>query len=148
MNVPVLNLPRDLAAPVPRVWRALTDPAIVARWWGPDGFSAEVHTWELAAGGSYRVRLTGPEGRVHVVGGVFTSIEPTDRLGFTWAWEDEPGWTSEVTLVLEPTPTGTRLHLSHAGLPTDTAVVSHTWGWTGALAKLVGMAALGLEEAA
>ena len=37
-----LHTARTLPASPERVWQALTDPAQLARWWGPAGFANEV----------------------------------------------------------------------------------------------------------
>lgn len=56
---------RVLAAPRARVWRAFADPVLLARWWGPAGFSSSFEAFELCAGGDWRFVMHGPDGTDH-----------------------------------------------------------------------------------
>lgn len=53
---------RLLDAPREKVWRAWTDPAHVARWWGPDGFTNTVHGMDVRPGGTWEFIMHGPDG--------------------------------------------------------------------------------------
>lgn len=52
----VLNASRDL------VHRAFSDPAHLAQWWGPAGFSNEFEVCEFKPGGVWRFVMVGPDG--------------------------------------------------------------------------------------
>src|SRR5688572_10657445 len=52
-----VNAPRDL------VWEVWTDPAHLARWWGPNGFSITTHDFEFRKGGEWNFIMHGPDGR-------------------------------------------------------------------------------------
>jgi uncharacterized protein YndB with AHSA1/START domain len=98
-----LTLTRELAAPVARVWSAITEPAQLARWWGPVGFRAETHAHELRPGGVWRLTLHGPDGRTYENLAVFDEVSPPGRLVLRAV--GEPGVASVrhvTTLVLEP----------------------------------------------
>jgi Activator of Hsp90 ATPase homolog 1-like protein len=64
----------------------------------------------------------------------------TDRAGWQWieATDDNPadGLISELTIDLARDGNGTMLTLTHAGLPDQEQVDSHTHGWAEALDKL------------
>ncbi|MCM3883058.1 SRPBCC domain-containing protein [Frankia sp. R82] len=47
-----------IRAPRTAVYRALTDPAAIARWRVPDGMSAYVHLFDARPGGAFRISLT------------------------------------------------------------------------------------------
>lgn len=53
---------RDLAAPLPRLWAAWTDPAQLPLWWGPKGFHCETKEIDLRHGGQWRFTMVGPDG--------------------------------------------------------------------------------------
>jgi uncharacterized protein YndB with AHSA1/START domain len=53
----VFDAPRDL---VFAVW---TDPAHLAQWWGPNGFTTTTHSFDMRAGGIWRFVMHGPDGR-------------------------------------------------------------------------------------
>lgn len=45
-----------------RLFAAMQDPDRIARWWGPDGFTNTVHTYDFVPGGSWRLTMHGPDG--------------------------------------------------------------------------------------
>ena len=70
----VFNAPRHL------VFEAWTDPAHLAHWWGPDGFTLTTHEMAPRPGGHWRFIMHGPDGtdyRNHVV---FHEVVPPRRL--------------------------------------------------------------------
>jgi len=58
----VLRLRSVLAAPRARIFQALTTPADLAAWWGPEGFSTTEMDLDLRVGGRYRFTMRPPEG--------------------------------------------------------------------------------------
>jgi uncharacterized protein YndB with AHSA1/START domain len=56
---------RVLATSRERVWRAFADPALLARWWGPRGFTNTFHEFDLRTGGRWRFTMHGPDGAVY-----------------------------------------------------------------------------------
>ncbi len=82
----VFDAPREL------VWKAWTDPAHVAKWWGPKGFTTPVCALDLRPGGAIRIDMRGPDGVVAPMTGVFHDIVESERLVFTTsAFEDAEG---------------------------------------------------------
>ena len=75
-DAPVLRLSRSFAAPRDRVFRAFTAPAQLARWWGPKGFTVPACTLDVRAGGAWRTVMRSPEGKDHIVSGVYREITP------------------------------------------------------------------------
>ena len=53
----VLELGCVLDAPREWVFRSLTEPAELARWWGPNGFSTPEIELDLTVGGGYRFAI-------------------------------------------------------------------------------------------
>jgi uncharacterized protein YndB with AHSA1/START domain len=58
-----IRLIRVYDAPVALVWEAWTDPAQVAQWWGPRGFTITTHSRELRVGGTWEYTMHGPDGK-------------------------------------------------------------------------------------
>lgn len=52
---------RLFSSPQANVFRAWTDPEILARWWGPAGFSNTFHEFNPVPGGTWRFVMHGPE---------------------------------------------------------------------------------------
>ena len=102
----------DLAHSPQKVWRALTDPALLAEWLLP------AVGLELAPGAAFT--LTAPpqpgwDGAVHCR---FLEIEEGRKLSYTWAVGDM-ALDTVVTFTLTPTAEGTRLSLVQSGFKPD-----------------------------
>lgn len=57
-----ISITRVYDAPVEVVWDAWTDPAQVAQWWGPRGFTLTTHAKDLRVGGIWHYTMHGPDG--------------------------------------------------------------------------------------
>ncbi len=53
---------RKLAAPRDLVYQAWTEPALLAQWWGPHGFTNTFHTFDLRPAGIWEYTMHGPNG--------------------------------------------------------------------------------------
>jgi uncharacterized protein YndB with AHSA1/START domain len=120
-DVPVDDIEKSLtiAAPLNKVWAALTDPVALGEWMADD--SVEV---DLRMDGIYS--LFGGETTGH-----FTYIKAPRILEYTWRQGEWPReWAdSIVRWELEPAGVDTRVHLLHKNFPNDEERVSHDDGW-------------------
>ena len=120
MSDPIV-IERLIAAPPAVVYSYLTSSEKWARW---QGVNAIV---EPESGGEFAVSMpNGTSAR-----GEFVELEPDRRVVFTWGWADHPevppgSTTVEIDLIGEDG--GTRLRLTHRGLPPDEVLI-HTTGW-------------------
>ena len=73
---------RVFDAPRERVFAALRDPARLARWWGPDGFSSTFETFEFFPGGRWVFTMHGPDGRNYPNESVFIDVTAPERIRF------------------------------------------------------------------
>ena len=90
------NAPRDL------VYKAWTDPALLAQWWGPSGFTNPVCEMDVRPGGAILIHMQGPDGAVYPMQGVFDEVAPPKRLVFTssaFASVDGPFLLEDTTTV-------------------------------------------------
>ena len=78
-----LIITRILDAPREPVFRAWTDPAHLARWWGPKGFTNPVCEADVRPGGALRIVMRGPDGSEYPMKGVFQEVVSPERLVFT-----------------------------------------------------------------
>jgi len=92
-NERIFNAPRD------RVWQALTDPALVAQWWGR-GNKLVIERMEVKRGGHWRFVEHGPEGS-HGYEGRYREVTPKERVVQTFEWDGMPGHVAVETLTLE-----------------------------------------------
>jgi len=70
---------RVLAATPARVYAAFADPAVLARWWGPDGFRNTIHAFDLREGGLWRMTMHGPDGTDYPNEARFMELKPGER---------------------------------------------------------------------
>ena len=73
---------RVIDAPRERVFEAFSDPARLARWWGPAGFSSTFHEFDFRPGGRWRFILHGPNGANYPNESVFVEMVKPERLVF------------------------------------------------------------------
>jgi uncharacterized protein YndB with AHSA1/START domain len=90
---PELVITRILDAPRELVWKALTEPEYVKRWWGPKVFTTPVAKIDLRVGGEYLNCMRSPDGKDFWSKGVFREIIPLERLIMTDSFADEKGNT-------------------------------------------------------
>ena len=57
-----------------QVFAAMSDPARVARWWGPDGFKNTIHQFDFRPGGSWLLTMHGPDGKDYPNESRFTRV--------------------------------------------------------------------------
>ena len=90
---------RVFDAPRERVWRACTDPALVAEWWGR-GNKLDVVRMQVERGGHWRYVEHGPEGLVGFEGR-YREVTPQERIVQTFEWDGMPGHVVVNTLTFE-----------------------------------------------
>ncbi|MFB9631664.1 SRPBCC family protein [Nonomuraea helvata] len=98
----VFDAPREV------VFRAVTDPELVPRWWGPRFLSTRVDVMELRRGGLWRYVNSDAHGREYGFRGVYHDVVAPERFVRTWEFEGTPGDVALETVTLEEVPGGTR----------------------------------------
>lgn len=81
----VFDAPRDL------VWKAWTDPKMMAQWFGPRGFTSSVPQLDVRVGGALRIVMHGPDGNDYPMKGIFREVVPPERLVFSNIAVDNEG---------------------------------------------------------
>ena len=64
------------------VFDAWTDPAKLARWWGPKDFTNEFEVHDPRPGGAWRFTMRGPDGSAYPQHSVFVEVVPERRIVF------------------------------------------------------------------
>lgn len=122
----------ELDAPIERVWRAITDPAEIRRWFDdrtdfqPTPGYEGAFVWD--AHGSFAVKVVEAQAPTRVV----------------WSWVHETGVpfaeggvATTVTWTLAARKDGgTTLHLRETGFPSETRRQENDQGWTEELGEL------------
>jgi uncharacterized protein YndB with AHSA1/START domain len=92
---------RVFDAPRALVFRAYTEPALIAKWWGPRRFSTTIETMEAKAGGSWRFVHRDTHGAEYAFHGVYHDVVAPERIVQTFEFEGEPGHVSLDTMTFE-----------------------------------------------
>jgi uncharacterized protein YndB with AHSA1/START domain len=100
-KLPTIEVTRDFDAPPGRVFRAMTDPALVVQWLGPDDTETRIDRWEARTGGSYRYSMWRDGQEIASFYGSFHEVRPDQRLVQTFTWEGAPDGVSLDTSVFE-----------------------------------------------
>jgi uncharacterized protein YndB with AHSA1/START domain len=87
---PVINVRRFFKAPPDLVYKALTEPEYLRRWWGPRQLEITECEADLRVGGIWRVVHRAPDGIEFAFGGTFLELEPPRRRVGTFRWEGAP----------------------------------------------------------
>jgi uncharacterized protein YndB with AHSA1/START domain len=133
-----LELARTFPASPERVFRALTEPAELAQWWGPAGFSSPEMDFDARAGNRYRITMQPPEGDAFHLTGEFLEVDPPSRLAFTFAWDppDADDRETVAALSLRALDDSTEVTLHQSGFLTEDRVALHRDGWTESFERL------------
>jgi uncharacterized protein YndB with AHSA1/START domain len=114
---------RELSHPPEKIWRALTQPHLIAEWLMKTDFAPVV-------GRRFDFRADWGAVDCEVL-----AVEPNRTLSYTWA---AMGLESVVIWTLTPTDTGTRLRMEQSGFRPDQeqAYQGAGYGWRRFLASL------------
>ena len=142
-----MALTQRFDAPPAQVYRALTDPASVARWMFPDGMSIEIHDFDARVGGRFRISLTYEDAagtgktsaRTDSYHGRFVDLVPGERVVQALEFETtDPAMQGEMTITfrLAPSGSGTDLLATHENVPPGIAPADNETGWRMSLDRL------------
>lgn len=138
MATGTVKLQRVLTAPPERVYRAFLDPAAMAKWLPPHGFTATVHHLDARVGGGHKMSFTNfTTGSSHSFSGSYLELVPNQRIRYTDRFDDPnlPGEIS-VTVLLRQVACGTELQITQEGIPEAIPVEMCYLGWQESLAQL------------
>ena len=124
----------DLQHSPEKVWRALTDPALLAEWLLP------VVALKLEPGAAFTLKAPPQPGWDGIVNCRFAEIEAHRKLSYAWVVGDID---TVVTFTLTPTASGTRLSVVQSGFKPHQKrnVAGARYGWKMMGGKLVDLLA-------
>jgi uncharacterized protein YndB with AHSA1/START domain len=131
----------EIAAPIERVFRALSS-AEVTEWWGSkDLYRTTSWVGDLRPGGHWRSEGVAADGTPFSVEGTYLEIDAPRKLVQTWKAAWDGGNETTITYLLESIESGTRLTLRHEGfaLRADSCR-GHAEGWERVLGWLAAFA--------
>lgn len=118
-----IELDQFIAREPAAVWRALTEPELLARWWAPGDIKPIVghrFTLDMGSWGQQPCEVL--------------AVDPGRLLSYTFA---EGALDTTITWRLEPEGAGTRLFLRHAGFPAGSMPLKRMGGgWPAILRRI------------
>lgn len=133
-----IRLHRVLRAPPERIYRAFLDPAAMAKWLPPHGFTGQVHDMDARVGGGYRMSFTNfGSGKRHSFAGRYVELTPPTRVRYTDHFDD-PNLPGEMTVTvdLRAVLCGTEVTIEQAGVPAVIPAEMCYLGWQESLQQL------------
>lgn len=82
-----ITMVRKLAAARLRVFRAWTDPRLMARWLAPGADAVITVTADLRRGGHYRLEGRHAEGTAYSISGTYLDIVEPTRIEMSWSYD-------------------------------------------------------------
>ena len=119
---------REIPYPPEKIWRALTQPHLIAEWLMQNDFAPVV-------GRQFTLRMDPQPNWNGVIDCQVLVVEPNKTLSYAWG---ALGLESVVTFTLTPTPAGTQLRMAQTGFRPDQPqnYQGAKYGWQQFFAKL------------
>jgi uncharacterized protein YndB with AHSA1/START domain len=133
-----IGLHRVFKAPAERVYRAFLDPAAMAKWLPPYGFTCTVYQADGKVGGTHKASFTNfTTGKSHSFGGKYLELKPNELIRYTDKFDDAnlPGEMT-VTVTLKKVVCGTEINIEQAGVPDAIPAEMCYLGWQESLLQL------------
>ena len=134
----MLEMKRVLPVAPAVVFAAFTDPAELAKWWGPEGFTIPSLEFQARVGGRYWIEMQPRAGDPFNLTGELREVAPPTRLVYTFAWEDPDPDDAEtlVSLSFRKTGDSTKVALTQGPFKTEARRALHRDGWADSFDKL------------
>ena len=86
-----INIEREFAASLDKVWAAWTTAELLDQWWAPKPWKSETKSMDFKVGGRWLYAMVGPEGEKHWSFADFKSIDPKNSYALIDGFCDENG---------------------------------------------------------
>lgn len=90
-----INVEREFAAPVGKVWAAWTQSELLDQWWAPRPWKARTKSMDFRESGTWLYAMVGPEGEEHWAKLDYKTINPQKSFSGIDAFCDENGTLNE-----------------------------------------------------
>jgi uncharacterized protein YndB with AHSA1/START domain len=134
-----VKIHRVIKAPPERVYKAFTNPAAMAKWLAPNGFTCTVHQMDVRVGGTFKMSFSNlVTGHSHSFGGDYLELKPNEKLRYTDVFDDPnlPGLMT-VTVLLKVVSCGTELDVTQEGIPDVIPLEMCYLGWQDSVRQLM-----------
>lgn len=107
-----IKITRLYDAPVQAVWDAWTDPAQVAQWWGPRGFTLTTHSKDLRPGGNWHYTMHGPDGTDYPNTTKYFEVEECAKLVYDHGGHEDRPPMFRVTVLFSKVGSKTKMDMT------------------------------------
>ena len=124
-----------------KVYRAFLEPAAMAKWLPPYGFTCAVHHMDAKVGGTFKMSFMNfSTGNGHSFGGEYQQLIPGEFIQYTDTFDD-PNLPGEmvVKVTLKAVVCGTEINIEQSGIPELIPVEMCYLGWQESLAQLANL---------
>ena len=124
-----------------KVYRAFLEPAAMAKWLPPYGFTCAVHHMDAKVGGTFKMSFGNfSTGNGHSFGGEYQQLIPGEFIQYTDRFDD-PNLPGEmvVKVTLKAVVCGTEINIEQSGIPELIPVEMCYLGWQESLAQLANL---------
>lgn len=98
--MPTITITREFDAPVANVFRAHSEPDLVAQWLGPRNRRMVIDHYDCRTGGAWRYHTSIGDGEVRFFGS-FHEVRPNERIVQTFTFDGYPDGVSLETMTFE-----------------------------------------------
>ena len=98
--MPTITITREFDAPVANVFRAYSEPGLVAKWLGPRDHTMRIDQYDCRTGGAWRYGTGAGDGEVSFYGS-FHEVRPNERIVQTFTFDGFPDGVSLETMTFE-----------------------------------------------
>ena len=141
MPTGTVHFHRVLKTKPEKVYRAFLEPAAMAKWLPPYGFTCAVHHMDAKVGGTFKMSFMNfSTGNGHSFGGEYQQLIPGEFIQYTDTFDD-PNLPGEmvVKVTLKAVVCGTDIHIEQSGIPELIPVEMCYLGWQESLAQLANL---------
>ena len=100
---------RDFGHPPAKVWRALTEPALIRQWMAVDGHPMTRCDIDPRPGGSFHYEWAGPDGTSFFFSGPILAVDAPRHMTHIEHFNGDPAMAAHITTDLAPHGTGSRM---------------------------------------
>jgi uncharacterized protein YndB with AHSA1/START domain len=107
----VIDIERVIEAPIAAVYRAYSEPDLLAQWIGPRGYTTDVAKFDLRVGGEWAFAQSNSDGAHFGFHGSFHDVHPGESITQTFEFEGAPGHVSLERVNFEDLGQSTRVRV-------------------------------------
>jgi len=141
-----LILTRVINAPIELVFKAWTDEKMLAKWWGPHGYTNPVCQWDAKPGGRIYIEMKASDGTAYPMDGEMHEIIPPEKIRFTSAALDENNHAlfevmNIVTMMADGDKTRLTLHMKVSNVKPggEQYIKGINAGWSQSIERLINL---------